>query len=467
MRNSLRKKYALTGVVLIMAFLLVSLLLNSLLKEPFLIWENHHKMSRINRQVQDWMEKDFQNFQDKIEELGFEENVKISVFDEDFQLLATTQPQMEAGNHSNIKIARKLREIQDILEQDGEYFEDQEKKKSGDLSYLIHVKKVEDLGYIVVRTSIMGLHKNMMLTDMFYIISGLITLAVGSVMIIWFSKRMVKPLEDMNQVTQQIAKLNFEEYVHVDSNDELGMLAASINSMSDQLRDNMNELQKELEFRKGMIRNLAHELKTPIAVIGGYAEHASYISENQPEKLPRYLEVISKECVRIDEMIREILDLCTYENRESVMQVRFFSAEAFLEDLREQAREELSREIQVENSVSGKVRGDYQMLYRAVYNFIKNAVFHGQSNNVICLRARSEGDTTIFSVYNSKSHIPEEEIEKIWEVFYKANKARTRERSNCGIGLAIAKEVALAHAGNVWAENKEDGVEFYLSINVK
>ena len=127
MRNSLRKKYALTGVVLIMAFLLVSLLLNSLLKEPFLIWENHHKMSRINRQVQDWMEKDFQNFQDKIEELGFEENVKISVFDEDFQLLATTQPQMEAGNHSNIKIARKLREIQDILEQDGEYFEDQEK----------------------------------------------------------------------------------------------------------------------------------------------------------------------------------------------------------------------------------------------------------------------------------------------------------------------------------------------------
>ena len=282
MKNSLRKKYALTGMGMILAFLLFSLLLNSLLKEPFLIWENHQKMRKMNQKVERWMEEPSTDLQSKVEQLGFDEGVKISVFDENFQLLATTQPQLYEEEKSNFQIEKRLRELSSELDEKGEYFENQEKEKSGNLSYLIRAQKVEGQGYIVVRTSILSIQKNMMLTDTFYILSGILTLAVGSIIIIRFSKKMVKPLEDMNQVTQQIARLNFKEYVRVDSKDELGTLAASINSMSDQLRDAMGELQKELEFRKGMVRNLAHELKTPIAVIGGYAEHASYIAQNQP-----------------------------------------------------------------------------------------------------------------------------------------------------------------------------------------
>ena len=277
MKNSLRKKYALTGMGMILAFLLFSLLLNSLLKEPFLIWENHQKMRKMNQKVERWMEEPSTDLQSKVEQLGFDEGVKISVFDENFQLLATTQPQLYEEEKSNFQIEKRLRELSSELDEKGEYFENQEKEKSGNLSYLIRAQKVEGQGYIVVRTSILSIQKNMMLTDTFYILSGILTLAVGSIIIIRFSRKMVKPLEDMNQVTQQIARLNFKEYVRVDSKDELGTLAASINSMSDQLRDAMGELQKELEFRKGMVRNLAHELKTPIAVIGGYAEHASYI----------------------------------------------------------------------------------------------------------------------------------------------------------------------------------------------
>lgn len=467
MKNSLRKKYALTGMGMILAFLLFSLLLNSLLKEPFLIWENHQKMRKMNQKVERWMEEPSTDLQSKVEQLGFDEGVKISVFDENFQLLATTQPQLYEEEKSNFQIEKRLRELSSELDEKGEYFENQEKEKSGNLSYLIRAQKVEGQGYIVVRTSILSIQKNMMLTDTFYILSGILTLAVGSIIIIRFSKKMVKPLEDMNQVTQQIARLNFKEYVRVDSKDELGTLAASINSMSDQLRDAMGELQKELEFRKGMVRNLAHELKTPIAVIGGYAEHASYIAQNQPQKLPKYLEVISKESLRMNDMIQEILDLCTYENQKNTMQIRTFEADDFLGDLREEARDEFSREIQVENDLKDKISGDYQMLHRAVYNFLKNAVSHSPGDSVIRLKAKTEKEEIIFSVYNSKSHIPEEDLEKIWSAFYKTNKARTREQANCGIGLAIAREVALMHHGRVWVENKEVGVEFYLAINIK
>ena len=410
MRNSLRKKYAVTGMGLILAFLLLSLFLNSVLKEPFLIWENHRKMARISGEIEKWMEEDPQQLQADVEELGFEESVKISVFDEKFQLLATTQSYLHSEGKSNIKIAERLRELSEVLDQEGEYFENQEKAKSSNYSYLIYAKKISNQGYIVVRTSILGIQKNRMLTDLFSIFSGLLTLLVGSVVIIRFSGKMVKPLEDMNQVTQQIARLNFQEYVRVDSEDELGTLAASINSMSDQLRENMEELQKELEFRKGMVRNLAHELKTPIAVIGGYAEYAAHIAENQPQKLPRYLEVISRECGRMNDMVQDILDLCNYENRRESIQLQTFSAEEFLRELQEEAREELSREIQVENRITGNVQGDYQLLHRAVYNYVKNAVFHGQKDSMIRLRAWRMEEEVVFSVYNSKSHIRK----KIW-----------------------------------------------------
>lgn len=464
MFNSLRKKYALTGVGLILAFLLVSLLLNGLLKEPFLIWENHRKMEAICDQIQRWMREDREGLQKNIEELGFQENVKISIFGEDYQILATTQLRGEREKSVKEKLVKKLKAIRDILDKEGVYFRKDERKGRKDLSYLVQVEKAGSLGYVVVRKSIPGIQKNMMLMDLFYVLSSLVTLAAGSVIIVWLAGKMVRPLENMNQVTRRIAQLDFEESVQVKSKDELGTLAASINSMSDQLKFNMEELQKELEFRKGMLRSLAHELKTPIAVIEGYTEHMPYIAESQPQKLQKYVDVIAKECVRMDQMIREILELCAYENRGNIVQVTAFSSGIFLRELAQQTWEEFSRTVEILDEIDGYIAGDYQMLQRAVYNYIKNAVFHSRDAGIIRLTARNEGQNWIFSVYNSGSHIDEAELEKIWEVFYKSDQARTRERTSCGIGLAIAKEVAHAHRGRTWAKNMTDGVEFYLSI---
>lgn len=464
MKNlSLRKKYALTGVCLIVAFLLVSMLLNGLLQEPFFIWQNQRKMVRITDQVEKWLKSE-EDIQQNIEDLGFQENVKISVFDENYQILAATQPKWELNGRVNERMVRKLKRARQELEEKGTVFQKDEQRVNQNLSYLIQMSQAGNQGYIVVRTSIPSLMRSMVVMDIFYVISGLLTLAAGSLVIVWYSRRMVRPLEAMNQVTRQIAKLNFEEYVPVQSQDELGTLAASINSMSDQLKGSMEELQKELELRKGMTRSLAHELKTPIAVIGGYAEHLPYVAENQPEKLPRYLEVIEKECVRMDRMIREILELCAYEGWENILQPVEFSAEEFIEELAEETEEEFSRRIKTENHIGAAVYGDRQMLHRAVYNYIKNAVCHGGEDTEIVLRGRTDGESCVFSVFNSGSHIPEEEMDKIWEVFYKTDKARTRERTSCGIGLAIAREAALAHGGRSWARNLTDGVEFYLSI---
>ncbi|MFR3031865.1 MAG: HAMP domain-containing protein, partial [Blautia sp.] len=229
MRNSLRKKYTFIGVGLILAFLLMSLLFNWLFKEQFLIWENHRKMESVCAQLGEWIDKDSGELQRKIEELGFEENVKISVFNSNYEIVAATQPQRELSGSVNRKLVQKLKEMWGILDETGFYFE-QGKREDRDYPYLIQAKKMGDSGYVVVRKSIPALQKDMATMDIFYVLSGGVTLAVGSVIIVCLVGRMVRPLIDMNRVTRKIAKLDFGEAVQVKSEDEIGMLAASINS---------------------------------------------------------------------------------------------------------------------------------------------------------------------------------------------------------------------------------------------
>ena len=104
------------------------------------------------------------------------------------------------------------------------------------------------------------------------------------------------------------------------------------------------------------------------------------------------------------------------------------------------------------------------MLQRALYNYVKNAVRYGRENGRIVVRAWEDEAFVRFSVYNEGDSIPEEEQEKIWNVFYKINQARTREQQSFGIGLSIVKQAAEAHGGGVSVRNKADGVEFGLYI---
>ena len=107
------------------------------------------------------------------------------------------------------------------------------------------------------------------------------------------------------------------------------------------------------------------------------------------------------------------------------------------------------------------------MLHRAVYNFLKNAVSHSPGDSVIRLKAKTEKEEIIFSVYNSKSHIPEEDLEKIWIKFYKVDKARTRAYGGSGIGLSIVKAIMDSMNQQCGVKNYDNGVEFWFELEAK
>ncbi len=466
MMNSLRKKYIFFGFVLIICFLLLMIGISRVLKESLVSQWNRSRMEGLAKKtIQELNDNDWDISRGDIDAIAFEGNAYITVVDEDMNILMSTRVWEASRGHLGQKTLETVEQNKDELEEKGSSFFsnfDENNKAS-----FVQMNKVPGRGYVIIRKSVTGLNSSMRVMEVCFVIAACITLLCGIPVIIYLSGRMAKPIREINKVTEQIARLDFEEMVPVTSKDELGALAESVNVMSDKLKKAMEGLQKDVELRNELVRNMAHELKTPTAVIMGYAENMPYISQEQPEKLEKYCAVIADECERMDSIIQQMLEVSFHEYGESILNQERFPTQKLLNGIRRFLNSDYpdwEGTYEEENKILGEITGDYEMLRRGIYNFVKNAVRYGKKNGLIRVRAWEDEKWVHFSVFNEGNPIPEEELEKIWNVFYKINTARTREQRSFGIGLSIAKQAALSHGGDVEVKNVPNGVEFGLYI---
>ena len=468
MRYSLRKKYIFFGTILIMGFLGFLLLAERILQEEIIRHWNMKRMSEITGEVLEELESKNWNFAEaNMDILAFENNVSITIADLDYNISFSTRSREKERGVLGKKSRNTIKENQESLDKAGyAFYSDFDDDSSASF---IYVKCLEKQGYLVLRTSLSSLKNSSFVMEICFILAAGMTLICGCLVLIWLTGRMVRPVREMNRITGQIARLNFDEKVQISEGqkDELGELADSINMMSDHLKKAIDELKEDVENRKILVRNMAHELKTPIAVIMGYAENMPDIAESCPEKLDKYCTVISNECERMDSLICQMLEVSAYEEGAKIMTNSLFSADELLDEVRKCYHNDFSdhqgKYIE-ENHISSQIPGDKMILENALYNLIKNAVRYGKKDGMI--RVRLWEDSHIhFSVYNEGSSIPEEEQEKIWDVFYKQDSSRKRDNRSFGIGLSIVKYAALSHGGGVAVHNQEDGVEveFYIA----
>lgn len=464
--GSLRKKYIFAGCSIIMVFLAVLLLLSGVLKESLVEDWNRRKMDTLAGQVISHLEEKKGGFsQEDIENLGFENNIFITVTDENFNILATTSGREASQQRLSGKSSKIVQEQMETLAKTGKSFSSN--FDDNNKALFVQINQVPGWGYVILKKSLTGLNSSMRVMETCYALAALLTLILGIPAIIYLSGKMVQPIRDINKVTKQISQLNFQDTVRVNSKDELGTLAESVNLMSDKLEEALGNLKKDVELRNDLVRNMAHELKTPTAVIMGYAENMPYISRRHPEKLEKYCSVISEECERMDSIIQQMLEVSAYECGESVLNKEHFSAQALLEGVSRFLRSDhpdWNGTYEEVNEVKSEIFGDYEALRRALYNYVKNAVRYGRKDGLIRIHAWEDEEWIRFSVFNQGEPIPEKEQENIWNVFYKINPARTREQKSFGIGLSIVKQAAKAHGGDVRVQNVEGGVEFSLFI---
>ncbi|NLU51774.1 MAG: HAMP domain-containing protein [Clostridiaceae bacterium] len=312
------------------------------------------------------------------------------------------------------------------------------------------------------------------------VISVLI-LIIGVAGSLIFARRISRPIREIEEVARNVALLNFD--VHADENtstSELGSLSKSINAMSDKLKSLITDLQasnaklkedvdaqKRLDrMRRDFVANVSHELKSPLHLLMMYCENLKHNINNIDKDY--YCDTIIEEVNRMNDMVMSLLDLSALENGLSRIKTERVDLSGLVDSVTTKLSvlfDGLSERVSIESGVC--IDGDSHYLEQAIKNYVTNAVSHTPVGGRISISLRRQGDKALFTVFNEGEHIRREDMEHIWESFYKTDKARVRtEEKHSGLGLYIVKTIISAHNGEYGARNVDNGVEFWFSLPV-
>ncbi len=224
--------------------------------------------------------------------------------------------------------------------------------------------------------------------------------------------------------------------------------------------------QQQMEqAKREMTSAVAHELKTPLAVIRGFSEG---LKENiNTDKKDYYLDVIMDETEQLDQMIHKLLNLSKLEANEYTLQAEELSLQTIAEDVVNRYRawmEEKKITVTVSSVEDDFILADRFAMITVLSNFLSNAVKHTPTSKKITINIEQDGERLICSVENEGDNIPIDDMNKIWDSFYKVETARTRNGGTGGIGLTIAKYFLDLHHAKYGCANTEDGVEIWFSM---
>ena len=322
------------------------------------------------------------------------------------------------------------------------------------------------------------------LSNRFLLIVGSIVMVLGSLIIYLVIRKITLPIMDLAKLSEEMTNLNFDMKYTGQQQDEIGILGRNMNEMSDRLKETITELkeandqlQKDInekiqidEMRKEFIANVSHELKTPIALIQGYAEGLQENINDDEESRQFYCDVIIDEANKMNNLVKKLLDLNRLEFGNNDIEMAHFNVVDVVRSYLANAdillrQKHVTLNFNTEPEVY--VWADEYMVEEIFNNYLSNALNHVAGENRIDIDIEKRGDVVRITVFNTGEKIPEEDIPMIWDKFYKVDKARTREYGGSGVGLSIVKASMELLGQNYGVENRADGVAFWFELDAK
>ena len=338
------------------------------------------------------------------------------------------------------------------------------------------------LYFIIMRTPLQNMKENILLANQFYLMTAAVTLIIGTVIAYFLTGQMSRPITELSEIARKMAKLDFSARYRGTENDEIGELGHNMNHLAGQLETTIAELkaanldlQRDIEkkeaqesMRQEFLAGVSHELKTPIALIQGYAEGLRDGISEDPESRAWYCDVIIDEAVKMNLMVRQMLTLNEIEFGSSQGKMERFDISQMIQGVLSSYQimfQQKDAKLEVNVDAPIYVWADELRIEDVLRNYISNALNHVDGERRITVATEQKAGLVRISVTNTGLPIPAEEMEKIWLRFYKVDKARTREYGGNGIGLSIVKAVMEAHGRNFGVYNGEDGVTFWFELD--
>lgn len=335
---------------------------------------------------------------------------------------------------------------------------------------------------IVIQSSVAAISENISISNSFLIFIGIWAVLLAAVLGYFMSKRITDPIHDLSVIAKSMADMDFSKKYKGKQSDEIGLLGESINILSERLEHSIAELknanlklmkdidkkEKTDKQRREFLSNVSHELKTPIAIIEAYADGLCEI-EQEPEMRKEYAEVILDEAQKMSVLIKKLTSLMQLEAESGRVELERYSLTEQINGIL-RSKKVLANQngvnISFEEAGDVIVWADSFLIEEALVNYIVNAIKYGSGTiRIFTENSLSNGKELVrICVFNTGSPIGSEEIELIWNSFYMADKARTRENGSSGLGLSIVKAIADAHKMQCGAYNTDDGVVFYIEV---
>lgn len=230
----------------------------------------------------------------------------------------------------------------------------------------------------------------------------------------------------------------------------------------------ITDLKKLERMRVEFVANVSHELKTPLASIQGFVETLKDGAIEEPKNARRFLSIIEKHTNRLNNLINDLLSLSKIESRETPIERKKIKLLALIKkvvtSLEDRIRQK-NHSLKIETEEGLELYADEALLDQAVTNLLDNAIKYTPSRGKICISSRDVEGHIELAVSDNGIGIPEQDLPRIFERFYRVDKARSREMGGTGLGLAIVKHIMLAHGGSIKAESKlNQGSTFTLTF---
>ncbi|MFZ7757201.1 ATP-binding protein [Bacillus thuringiensis] len=350
--------------------------------------------------------------------------------------------------------------------------------EKNDIKYKLLIKPIKEkdgsVTYIYAMASLQPVDEAVQMVQDYYIYIIAFVVVLIFLASFYYSKQIAKPLLKINDTTKKIAQLDFTEKIPITSKDEIGDLSKNINILSNKLNSHIGQLEHDIEkerklenTRKEFISGVSHELKTPLSIMkscisilkDGVAEH----------KKEYYFQAMEREVDKMDTLILDMLELAKFESGTYKMKNSSFYIDTVIEDICEHLSVEIEKkELHVHKNISSfEVIANQGRIEQVIVNFITNAIRYTPNKEDIIISTIDKKDRIKVCIENKGTHIEEEQLDKIWDRFYRVDTARQRSQGGTGLGLAISKNILELHNAEYGAGNTEDGVLFYFYLPKK